>query len=240
LKKINVWPQIYVINSTNNLQTDYQKMRFGLATCLLFNDLYFSYDKKVSDHNQIWWYDEYNFSLGLPRGPAYLASTTSATEPLWRRDFQNGSVLLNNNLNSVTVDLGGNNLKRISGRQDKKTNNDLAVRNIVISYLDGLILEKKITLTNEYLKNGYDYSVYNSLGQTIHSPIKLTVKNYKPGQLIKVDSKGRAATVKARVMPKNFKLPKALVWASQKGARYDILAADVNGDGLKEYLIAKY
>jgi hypothetical protein len=239
LKKINVSPQIYIVNSTNNFQTNYQKMRFGLATCLLFDDLYFSYDRKVSDHNQTWWYDEYNLSLGLPQGPAYLASTTSATEPLWRRDFQNGSVLLNNNLNSVTTDLGENNLKRLPGQQDPKVNNGSAIGGVVISYLDGLILEKRITLPNEYFKNGYSYEVYNSLGQKIHSPIKLTVKDYKLGQLVKIDSAGKAITTKVRAITKGLKLPQILAWAVSRGTKYDVLAIDINSDGLKEYLIAK-
>jgi hypothetical protein len=44
-------------------------MRFGLAFTLM-DDGYFSHELGDTDHGQDWWYDELDFQLGQPRGPA--------------------------------------------------------------------------------------------------------------------------------------------------------------------------
>ena len=52
-------------------QTFYPNMRFGLALALM-NDGFFTYDfgDTGSESPVDWWYDEYNFNLGLPLSPA--------------------------------------------------------------------------------------------------------------------------------------------------------------------------
>ncbi len=57
---INAWDESG--NSTN-----YQKMRFGLTTTLLYDGFYL-FDKGPLDHSQLWWYDEYDIDLGSPLG----------------------------------------------------------------------------------------------------------------------------------------------------------------------------
>jgi hypothetical protein len=47
----------------------YPYMRFGLAFVLM-NDGYFSHELGDTDHGQDWWYDELDFKLGAPLGPA--------------------------------------------------------------------------------------------------------------------------------------------------------------------------
>lgn len=51
----------------------YPYMRFGLAFTLM-NDGYFSHELGDTDHGQDWWYDELDFKLGAPLGPAVQIS----------------------------------------------------------------------------------------------------------------------------------------------------------------------
>jgi len=53
-------------------QTLYPYMRFGLALSLM-NDGYFAYEYGDTWHGNDWWYDELNFDLGYPIGPAQRA-----------------------------------------------------------------------------------------------------------------------------------------------------------------------
>jgi hypothetical protein len=50
-------------------RTFYPYMRFGLALTLL-NDGYFAHEIGDTWHGNDWWYDELNFNLGAPLGPA--------------------------------------------------------------------------------------------------------------------------------------------------------------------------
>ncbi|MCS7259324.1 MAG: carbohydrate binding domain-containing protein [Anaerolineae bacterium] len=51
-------------------RTFYPYMRFGLALTLL-HDGYFAYEFGDTWHGNDWWYDELDFALGYPLGPAY-------------------------------------------------------------------------------------------------------------------------------------------------------------------------
>jgi len=48
----------------------YPYMRFGLAFTLM-SDGYFSHELGDTDHGQDWWYDELDYKLGTPLGPAH-------------------------------------------------------------------------------------------------------------------------------------------------------------------------
>src|SRR5207244_2290954 len=50
-------------------QTFYPNMRFGLAAALM-NDGFSVYDFGDTSASTNWWYDEYDFNLGEPMGPA--------------------------------------------------------------------------------------------------------------------------------------------------------------------------
>ena len=64
----------------------YPWMRFGLAFTLL-NDGYFAHEWGDTDHGQDWWYDELDFNLGYPLGPAELLNTV----PSGTNQVANGS-----------------------------------------------------------------------------------------------------------------------------------------------------
>ena len=98
-----------------------------------------------------WWFDEYAVTpypggdadttgryvgwLGEPAAPAYLTS-----EGAWRRNFQNGVVLVNTSSSALTVDLHGYSWRRINGFRDRTTNNGRTERFQVIPSQDAVFL----------------------------------------------------------------------------------------------------
>ncbi len=76
----------------------HQQKRFCLASTML-RDGYFSIDHAPEGgggHASIWWDPELDKPIGTPTGPPYQASYNGMT--LWRRDYTNGAVVINNNL----------------------------------------------------------------------------------------------------------------------------------------------
>lgn len=71
-------------------------MRYTLASALL-GDGYYFFDGGRG--GSIWWQDHYDLQLGNPLGACYLDSIESTLDhklyPIWRRDFQNATVLCN-------------------------------------------------------------------------------------------------------------------------------------------------
>lgn len=114
-----------------------------------------------------WWYDEYSvdFStgkaeqslsakgyLGMPQGPAYNVADKNETlaallvdndkrakKLVWRRDFQNGIVLLNPSGVSAQVDLVGT-YRKILGEHDPAFNDGSELTEIVLPAKGGVIL----------------------------------------------------------------------------------------------------
>ena len=64
----------------------YPYMRFGLALTLM-SDGYFSHELGDTDHGQDWWYDELDYKLGTPLGPAQRIAVSQAAD---RELLQNG------------------------------------------------------------------------------------------------------------------------------------------------------
>jgi len=93
-------------------QSSYANMRFGLGLTLMGNG-FFGFDFGDAPVPVTWWYDEYDFNLGYPIGPAVQIG---AQTTLYRRDFTNGAVLLNGSASPQTVTLEPG-LKRLSGAQ---------------------------------------------------------------------------------------------------------------------------
>ena len=93
-------------------QSSYSNMRFGLGLTLMGNG-FFGFDFGDSAPPVTWWYDEYDFNLGYPIGPATVIGTDNS---VYRRDFTNGVVLLNGTAAPQTVTLESG-LKRFTGTQ---------------------------------------------------------------------------------------------------------------------------
>lgn len=71
-------PESVMLPSTQQFgQSFYPNMRFGLATALM-NNGFSTYDFGDTGAPVAWWYDEYNFNLGVPLGPATQIAQTAA------------------------------------------------------------------------------------------------------------------------------------------------------------------
>lgn len=75
-------------STVNFAQTFYPNMRFGLANALM-NNGFSTYDFGDTGATVAWWYDEYNFNLGTPLGPATQIGQASVTNLLSNAGFEN-------------------------------------------------------------------------------------------------------------------------------------------------------
>jgi hypothetical protein len=97
-------PQDYVPPSTLEFARDYYPFfRFGLALTLM-SDGYFTHEFGDTWHGNDWWYDELNFNLGYPLGPAEKLDQGGAE--VYQRRFTNGLVLLNASPDTQEIPVG--------------------------------------------------------------------------------------------------------------------------------------
>jgi len=122
--------------------TDYQGMRYGLSAALM-DDAYYYHSYGGGYQPPPLWYDEFNFNLGYPLKAAAGARQSGAwSQGVWRRDFDNGIVLVNPKGNGPqTVTLGGT-FKKLSGTQDPAVNNGASVTTVTLKDRDGIILSR--------------------------------------------------------------------------------------------------
>ena len=83
-------PQL-VLFEQDGTATDYQGMRYGLASCLLGN-AYFDYDVNTGSNGSTW-FDEFNANLGAATSAPFPAAPYQ--KGVYRRDFANGIALVN-------------------------------------------------------------------------------------------------------------------------------------------------
>lgn len=74
-----------------------QRMRYGLGTALL-GDGFYGFDLNTRWRGQHWWYPEFDAPLGKARGKAECAE-----DGTWRREFQNGFVIVNPQAHRVNL-----------------------------------------------------------------------------------------------------------------------------------------
>ncbi len=147
--------------NTNNTgaQTDYRKMRFGLATTLL-GDGYFGFDHGTENHAQLWTYDEYGVSLGDPKGSAELSAG------IWKRSYELGQVVANPTNVAQTVKLGGE-YEKIRGLQDAATNNGSIVSKLTLAPQDGIVLLRPLEkIADATYLNGSFARIFSAAGAT--------------------------------------------------------------------------
>lgn len=77
---------------------DYELQQFAFASYLLINQgkAYFRY-AKGSEYQEVWLYNNYTYPLGSPLGARYQDGDA------WRRDFENGSVMVNPATHEVEI-----------------------------------------------------------------------------------------------------------------------------------------
>ncbi len=116
---------------------DYRFFRYGYTSCLL-DDGFFSFTDRSRGYSSVPWFDEYDFKLGRAlSGPPAAAWS----QGVWRRDFENGVVLVNptNVARTVAVEPG---LRRLAGKQDPAVNNGSAVIRMTLPPKDGIVLRR--------------------------------------------------------------------------------------------------
>ncbi|MBU0731982.1 putative glycoside hydrolase family 15 protein [Patescibacteria group bacterium] len=196
IKNAEYDPKYGLINTNTDgsgKKTNYRKMRYGLASALMANG-FSSFDDGDESHTQTWWYDEYNVALGQPLGPAY--NTLNVNHPkkvqkgVWRRDYENGIVLLNSTKKKRKVNLETG-YEKITGTQDTEVNNGKNVGQVTIPKRDGLVLLGRINqIENAPYINGAYAKVFSSKGRQKRNPFFIYDSNYGGGaQIIKLNKK---------------------------------------------------
>lgn len=180
-------PTTPIIGNTapnTNGQLDYRNMRFGLGSALLENG-YYALDAGDQTHRERWWYDEYDLNLGQPLSEAVsLSGIKKYAKDLWRRDFENGIVLVNPTMKDMEIDLGTD-FEKIFGRQDPYVNDGKIVSKITIKARDSLILLKTFqTLNNVFFVNGNFVRFYFYDGKKARNGFFAFDKDYPGGAKI--------------------------------------------------------
>jgi hypothetical protein len=118
--------------------TDFKSLRYGLGSCLL-DDGYFAFSEKGKGYSGVVWFDEYDARLGQAVvGP----STVAWQKGVYRRDFENGIVLVNPKGNGPVEVTLEEDFRRLSGKQDPVVNNGALTRKVVLQDRDGIILKR--------------------------------------------------------------------------------------------------
>ena len=120
---------------------DYQAMRFGLTSTLM-NDGFFSYSELDRSYQSIPWFDEYDIHLGKA---VERPQRVPWQNGVYRREFENGVVLVNPNAQEVTLNITEA-LVRFKGPQAPMINNGKSVDStLTLPARDGIILLKQNT-----------------------------------------------------------------------------------------------
>ncbi|MDD5342703.1 MAG: putative glycoside hydrolase [Patescibacteria group bacterium] len=239
-------PQVVIINGKSSTGTadDYRSLRYILTSTLLDNG-FASFDYGALRHSDTWWYDEYDVYLGDPVTEA--SNTTSpkssgVAEGVWRRDFENGIVLVNSTSSKQTVDLGEG-YEKLLGTQSP-VNSGEVVSSVTLSGHDGIILLKRqFQIASGQYINGAFAKAFAGSGQTLRQGFFTYTSEYPGGVgIIKKDLNGDQAneTVIGRGNKVQIYNSQGFLTAefNPYGANYNrnvnLAAGDLNGDGLLE------
>jgi hypothetical protein len=116
--------------------TDYQALRYGLASCLL-DDGYFAFTDTDKGYGSVTWFDEFDAKLGKAIAPPAL---TAWQKGVFRRDFENGIALVNpkgNGVQDVVLESG---FKHLAGKQAPDINDGKPVTKVHLLDRDGIVL----------------------------------------------------------------------------------------------------
>ncbi len=190
-------------DSDNTGSQDYQDMRFGFGSALLAG-AYFGYDFGTQSHGQLWWFDEYDVNLGKPTSSALNLKNPSSpvfSNGPWRRDFDNGIIILNSGESREKIRLG-NDFEKLHGTQDSLTNDGAIVSLVNLNPEDALVLLK----INEEIKgtsfeNGSYVRIFNKDGSTARTGFFLFDPRFEGGATIlkdDLDADGGLETIVAQ------------------------------------------
>ncbi|MDO8571074.1 MAG: putative glycoside hydrolase [bacterium] len=170
-KKVGYNPLFMVNRTTENTgkKDDYRSVRYGLASTLL-GDGYYSFDFGDRDHGQLWWYDEFDISLGkplsLPKRVDMSPSTPDISLGVWQREFQNGVVFVNSLSKSIDLEFEES-YEKIRGKQDPIVNNGTVTSSLSLAGKDGILMVRPLNrIPGSFFKNGSFTRIFNSDGST--------------------------------------------------------------------------
>lgn len=195
-------PSANILNSntknTGNLN-DYREVRFGYTSAMLF-DGYYSFDFGDQDHGQTWWYDEYNAYLGPAKGSAQnvLAPGSNIQEGLWKREFQNGLVIVNSTWQNQSMDFLGE-YEKLHGTQDKSQNDGSIVSGVMLAPRDGIVLIRPIEkISGSTYSNGSFVRIFNQYGDVFRTGFFAYDPRFRGGSNVvtaDINNDGREETV---------------------------------------------
>lgn len=120
---------------------EYRWNRYGLASCLMDDGYYMvTVDDGYAEQR---WYDEFDVDLGHAIDPP---QTQAWSNGVYKREFQNGLVLVNPRGNGTKTVNVGQGWKRFSGQQDPSHNNGQPVTSLTLNDADGIILVRTSAL----------------------------------------------------------------------------------------------
>lgn len=251
IKNNNDSPNITIINSYDGNRQNYKKMRYGLVSTLMENHGYFSFDFSNSDHGQVWWYDEYGVNLGQAVSSAYNLlnkRNTTYTEGLWRRDFTEGSVIINSTDKEQLYIFSNEEFERINGTQDRSINNGSVINYIKLASKDGVILLKKTstiaTIKNSGFNNGDYIRVFSEDGRQTRSGFFAYSDGYPANSQIiisDINNDNEEETLVnsggiISIYKNNIKLREFKPYDGKFKGELSLAVADLNGDGTKEII----
>lgn len=128
-------PKYGIFEQFGNVK-DYQAMRYGFASCAM-DDGYYSFNDSAHQNSGVPWFDEFDAKLGAAVSKPQTAAWQAG---VYRRDFENGIVLVNpkgNGQREVTLEAD---FVKIKGTQDPAVNNGATVRKVTLKDRDGIVL----------------------------------------------------------------------------------------------------
>jgi len=168
------YPPVLIINAnTGNTgnNSDYRKVRYSLGSTLL-GDGFFSFDFGDTDHGQLWRYDEEDVRLGRPLGgPVNLLSPGRGglAAGVWRRDFENGVVLVNSTSQPQRVNFDQD-LEKLRGAQAPDVNDGSIVSSVTLPASDGLVLLKPVEkIIGSAFPNGAYARIFDTRGTRVRN-----------------------------------------------------------------------
>jgi hypothetical protein len=239
-----------IINTTSTTEgdsADYQKMRYGLASTLM-GDGYYEFDSSVSNHGQLWWYDEYDVRLGRPSGsPLNLLAPNDKRikSGVWRRDFESGVALVNSTDQARTITFAEE-LEKVRGDQDPGVNDGSIVTSVTIPAHDGLVMLKRAQkIVGAPFLNGGFARFYDTAGNRTRNGFFAYLSPFEGGASVtqgdfngdgKVEKAGASKGL-VRIINADGRVTASFrpFGANFKGA-INVAVADLSGDGMAEVI----